>query len=127
MGSVRRWTFELVRAVLGPHRRVHRELDRARVAPERLADQLELLVAEPELPVQRLRGRVHAHRTPAIAWERSEAKQRLPAGRADVGVHRVLRVGHQAHDVARLVANPGDARSAPFGLWASVTSPLGPQ
>jgi hypothetical protein len=44
----------LVRTVLRPHRRVHRELRAVRVAAESVPDQLELVVAEPELPVELL-------------------------------------------------------------------------
>ena len=43
----------LVRAVLRPHHRVHRDLELGRVAPEQVDDRGQLVVGEPELAVQR--------------------------------------------------------------------------
>src|SRR5215471_20516084 len=44
----------LVRTVLGPHHRVHRQLQVVGLAPEQPGDRLGLVVGEPQGPVDRL-------------------------------------------------------------------------
>ena len=56
--------------------------------------------------MRRLLGGHAAHTRHRAHEERRE--QRLPAGRADVGIDGVLRVRHQPDDVAALVPDAGD-------------------
>ena len=62
----------LVRAVLAPHDAEHRELEVVRVAAEPLTDRVQLLVGEPERPMQRRRpasrsaGRHPERRRPSV-------------------------------------------------------------
>ena len=94
--------------MLGPHRGVHRELVPVRVAPERLPDHLELVVAQPELPREVGRGRVGHRPAPAITDDRSDANSAWPPVGPDVGVDGVLGMRHESDHVAGLVPDPGD-------------------
>ena len=66
-----------VRTVLGPHHRVHRELGSVRLPTEGRLDLRQLVVGEPELPVERSFLRTHPV-TPAIAACSSDAKSGWP-------------------------------------------------
>ena len=104
----------LVGAVLRPHQREHRQLERVRLAAELLDDQLVLGVGEAELAVRR--ERVTRRRTlpPHVRDQRLE--QPAAVGRAGERVDRVLGVRHQPHHVPRLLQTPAMSRSEPFGL-----------
>ena len=52
-------------------------------------------------------------------------EQRLAARRADVWIHGVLRMRHQADDVARLVADAGDAVRGAVGVVGLVDVAVG--
>src|SRR4029450_5141859 len=62
----------LVGAMLGPHHGVHRKLVGVGIAAEGRADRPQLVVGEPELPVERLGG-AHAAETRASEDNSNEA------------------------------------------------------
>ena len=117
----------LVRAVLAPHDRVHRQLGLRRPAAEHLADAGVLVVLEPELERRAAprRGSAPASSTVSVtpadqglqhAGEEAEA---VGAGAGQL-LDRVLGVGHDPDDVARLVADAGDVAHRAVRVAADV-------
>src|SRR5688572_26576357 len=117
----------LVRTVLGPHRGVHRELVPVRLAPERRADHLELLVSKPELPRELVGNGVGHRPAPAITEESSDAKSACPPVGPTSGSTACSGCGMSPTTLPASFLIPAIPRRAPFGLCASETVPSGPQ
>src|SRR5262245_11194801 len=114
----------LVGAVLGPHRRVHRELVVVRIAAEGRADLLELVVCQAELSVDRLRG---AHAARARAIDNSEANIGWPPVAPTSGSTACSGCGISPTTLPASLRIPAIAFDAPLGLASSPRSPAGVQ
>ncbi len=133
----------LVRAVLAPHDRVHRQLGLGRPAAEDLADPLVLVVLQAQLAVRlllvrrplrpryrididRRRGRRvldrgHAARSRCGKVLEDRGEEAEPVGRrAGQRLDRVLGMRHDADDVAGLVADRRDVARRAVGVAVDV-------
>ena len=114
----------LVAAVLRPHHREDAELGQVRLAAQKRDDAL-VFVRLQAVPFERWLIDVdHAASPPALLPATAldhRLEQHEAVGAAERRLARPLGVRHQPDDVARLVADAGDAATDPFGFAASVT------
>src|SRR5439155_10834225 len=103
--------------------RVHRQLGSVRLPTKGRLDLRQLVVGEPELPVERLFLRTHTV-TPAIAVCSSDAKSGWPPVGPTSGSTACSGCGISPTTLPAGLRMPATLFVAPFGLWASSTIPV---
>ena len=106
----------LVGAVLGPHQREHGQLEAVGLAPELLADQVELGVGEPELPVRG--GDAHAAATSSSTCATSDSNRQPPSAEPVSGSTACSGWGIRPITFLPAVADRGDVERRAVGVVA---------